>query len=115
MTFLLRYPTLYLAGPMSDHDKFNYPLFNHNAEELRKAGYKVLNPAENPRDIHDPWQAFMRDAITELMKADAVATLYGWQYSRGAKIEVELARSLGIPARTAETWLVDSSVAKLKR
>jgi hypothetical protein len=109
-----RYPTLYIAGPMTGHPQFNYPAFHEAAERLTASGYKVLNPAGNKRDREEPWAWFMRDAITMMLQADAIATLIGWQYSRGARIEVELAKSLTIPARTIEQWISDANVAKMK-
>lgn len=111
----LRYPTLYLCGPMTGMPNFNRPLFAETADTLRAAGYTVLNPGENKRPEHEPWQAFMRDAIALLIQADAIATLPGWQYSEGAKIETDLARRLAIPVREAETWYQEANVATIRR
>lgn len=109
-----RYPILYLCGPMTGMKEFNRPLFAETADRLRASGYTVLNPGDNKRPEHEPWQMFMRDSITQMLTAAGLATLPGWQYSRGGKIEVELARNLGIPVRTAEQWLTDANVAKMK-
>jgi nucleoside 2-deoxyribosyltransferase len=106
--------TLYLAGPMTGYEEFNYPAFNEAAGRLRACGFTVLNPAENTRDINDLWQAFMREAIGQLVTADAIALLPGWQWSRGAKIEVDLAKALGIRIRTVERWLVEANAAKMR-
>jgi hypothetical protein len=38
---------LYLAGPMTGIEDFNYPAFNAMAERLRAAGYEVKNPADH--------------------------------------------------------------------
>lgn len=99
---------LYIAGPMTGHEHFNYPAFNRAAAELREAGYTVLNPAENgePGDHPDrAWSDWMRIALGQLIQADGVATLYGWSESKGAKVEVQLAEDLGIPVRNAIAWL----------
>jgi nucleoside 2-deoxyribosyltransferase len=109
-----QYTTLYLCGPMTGQPEFNRPAFKLAAKALEAAGYTVLSPADNTRPEHQPWANFMRDSIGQLVQADGLAMLFGWQYSRGAKIEVQLARDLGIPCRSNEQWLLDSSVAKVK-
>lgn len=114
-------PLIYLAGPMTGHPDFNYPAFNAEAARLRAIGYRVENPAENP--VQNTWQAYMRQALAQLVKCDAVALLPGWKTSRGACIENQLAIDLGIPARPAsefklpepdpKCWLCEGSGAVL--
>lgn len=101
---------LYLAGPMTGYAQYNYPAFHETAAWLREAGYTVLNPAENPRPVTGSWLAFMRDALTLMLKADGVATLPDWQYSRGATIEMHLAADLGIPRQPAKDWLAQAAI-----
>lgn len=88
---------------MTGLPEFNYPAFNAAAEELRAAGFDVLNPAEGPE--RDGWQAYMRAAVALLVQADGVALLPGWYRSRGASIERTLAGSLDMPAYPVEAWL----------
>ena len=87
---------VYIAGPMTGIDQFNYPAFNAAAARLRAMGYHVENPAENPAPPCGSWQAYMRMAITQLVKCDTIALLPGWEKSRGAKIEHRLATELGL-------------------
>lgn len=87
---------VYIAGPMTGLPEFNYPAFNAAAAELRAAGYHVENPAENPEPASGTWAAYMRMAIAQLVTCDAIYLLPGWAKSRGAKVEVELAQTLGI-------------------
>ena len=90
--------TLYIAGPMTGLPENNYPAFHQAAGELRAAGYRVLNPAENPEPCRNPtWQDWMRAALAQLIQADAIATLDGWNESRGATVEVALAGAIDIP------------------
>lgn len=93
---------IYIAGPMTGHPDFNYPAFHAEAARLRALGYQVENPAENPQQ--GSWQAYMRVAIAQLVKCDAIALLPGWENSRGALIENGLAVSLGIPVRKAAEY-----------
>jgi hypothetical protein len=90
-------PRIYLAGKMTGLPDFNYPAFHAEAARLRAIGYHVENPAENPKQ--DTWQAYMRQAVRQMMGCDAVALLPCWEGSRGALIENGLAVSLGIKAR----------------
>ncbi|OCZ54352.1 hypothetical protein A7D23_06040 [Dehalobacter sp. TeCB1] len=81
---------------MTGIPEYNFPAFNQAADYLRRSGYEVINPAE----FGDPllsWEANMRRAIRGMMKADRVVVLEGWEKSRGARIEVELAEKLDIP------------------
>lgn len=93
---------LYLSGPMSGIEENNSPHFNEIAKQLYEKGYEVINPA----DIEQPdksWAACMRVDIPELMKADTLALLAGWHNSKGAKLEVILAVTLGMPIVDANT------------
>lgn len=95
-------PRIYIAGKMSGLPLDNYPAFHAEAARLRAIGYHVENPAENP--AQDSWQAYMRQAVTQMVTCDAVALLPGWWNSRGALIENGLAISLGIKARPAAEY-----------
>ncbi|QOP64948.1 deoxycytidylate deaminase [Arthrobacter phage Brynnie] len=99
-------PVLYLAGPMSGLPGFNYAAFHVAAGKLRRAGFEVLNPAENRAPSPDPaWSDWMRLALGQLLKADGVALLPGWRDSKGATVERNLARDLEVPALTVPAWL----------
>ncbi|MDQ0735314.1 DUF4406 domain-containing protein [Arthrobacter agilis] len=97
--------TLYLAGPMSGLPDFNYPAFHEAAAKLRAAGYTVLNPAENPKPEPETWQGYMRLAIAQLIQADGIALLPGWEVSRGAMVEYTLAVDLELDNKLASDWL----------
>jgi len=90
---------IYLAGPMTGIEDFNYPAFHEQAARLRALGYTVLNPAENP--LCDSWEGYMRLAVAQLVQCDAVALLSGWSDSRGALIERALAFDLKMPVCAA--------------
>jgi hypothetical protein len=92
---------IYLAGKMSGLPEFNYPAFRAEAARLRALGYEVSNPADNPEPACGTWLGYMRAAITQLATCDAVALLDGWQDSRGANVERDLARGMGLPVHRA--------------
>lgn len=95
---------VYLAGPMSGIPGFNFPAFHAAADRLRGRGYEVVNPAENDGgDTSRSWSYYMRQDIGHLLTVDAVAVLPGWQQSRGASLEVTVARALELPVLDADT------------
>jgi hypothetical protein len=83
----------------------NKKAFNEAQEKLLALGHYPINPHNVCRDIvamhegttEELWTKCMKRDITELLKADAVLLLPGWQNSKGACIERELAKNIGIP------------------
>lgn len=98
--------TLYVSGPMTGEPEFNFPVFNAAAKVLRTAGYTVLNPAENwGGAMTIPRALCMRLDIQQVLLADGIATLSGWERSRGARLEVGIAGAVEIPVDTVEAWV----------
>lgn len=93
----------YISGPMSGVLDLNRPAFAAAQQALQDAGYAVVNPFEVSDSID--WHTCMRADIKALVDCDGVATLDGWERSRGAKIEVSLATRLGMPARPWQDWV----------
>jgi hypothetical protein len=85
---------VYISGPMTGIPAFNFPAFIAAAAHLRALGFHVENPAENPKC--DSWQAYMRLDIVSLASCDWLYTLPGWERSKGAKIEHDLAVDIGL-------------------
>ena len=107
---------LYLAGPMRGIPEYNFPAFFAAERHLIGIGHQVFNPARadmewdgfNPKcdEPHDEAHYMARD-LPEVCKADAVAVLPGWESSKGAALEVYVARVLGKPVLWATTlWPV---------
>lgn len=91
----------YIAGPMTNRRKFNYPQFTRAAEFIRaEFGAKVVSPHE--LDHGDggllgtiPWEEYIRTDIEALMTCDAIVLLPDWRDSRGARLEYRIAAELG--------------------
>lgn len=97
---------IYIAGPMSNLPEWNYPAFHHAAERLTARGFTPINPARaEGRDGCTAWVDYMRASIRDLADCDGVCTLTGWGESRGAALEVHVARSLDFPVRSLSSWL----------
>lgn len=108
-------PKVYIAGPMTGLPGYNYPAFNDAERDLRAAGLDTLNPvlgeaAPTPADAK-PWGWYLRRALRMVLDADGVATLPGWKKSRGAVLEVHVARALGVPVMPVATWLQVANLA----
>jgi nucleoside 2-deoxyribosyltransferase len=89
--------TIYLSGPMSGYPDHNFPAFHAAAAVLRRAGFSVINPADFGVKEGESWRKCLERDLMVLFHCDTVVTLDGWEESKGAKLEVYVARELGIP------------------
>lgn len=87
---------IYISGPMTGIEDLNYPAFNKADELLKRQGYDTFNPAKiNGKDDWD-WQDYMKPCIKAIPDCTHILLLAGWEDSRGAKIELNIARTLGL-------------------
>lgn len=101
---------LYVAGPMTGLPQFNYPAFFKAAADLEAVGYVAINPArEEGRANCLSWLDFMRASLIDIAACDGIATLPGWGDSRGAALEVHIARSLDLPVKSVDEWLAGAA------
>ena len=102
---------VYIAGPMSGHEDYNYPAFRAAADDLRLRGYEVVSPVELDQDEgYDPTEApegwekpaeykhFLRRDIAAIVDnhVDTIVVLPGWERSGGARTEVTFGQALGL-------------------
>lgn len=86
---------IYIAGPMTGLPDHNFPAFDTAARRLEKAGWEVVNPADNFGGLVNlPRASYLRVDVALLLQCDALALLPGWEDSRGAQLEYLLAREL---------------------
>lgn len=101
--------TLYIAGPMTGYEYFNYPEFRSAEQQLRGAGFDVLNPVSaeqhNTTGAPQAWDWYMRHALRMVVDSEGIALLPGWEDSRGACLEVHVARHLGLATRPLLDWI----------
>jgi hypothetical protein len=95
---------------MTGYADHNFPLFFQVSDALRKVGFSVVNPAENDGDnLIDSlnnaakacrsWSDYLRMDLRNMTDCKQVVVLPGWRQSQGAKLEVDVARRLGMPVR----------------
>ena len=87
---------VYIAGKISGMEEEAFGLFVQAEILLIKKGYEVVNPMKLPHKHDKTWESYMKECLTEMMKCDLIYPLPNWNESKGAKIEMELARELGI-------------------
>ena len=125
----------YIAGPMTGIPQFNFPAFDVAAASLRSFGYEVVSPVElddeesraaalsnetgDPYayedDTNETWGDLLsRDVKLIADEVDAVICLPGWEKSKGARLEVFVARTCGKPVYSYEAWFEDGNTPYLK-
>jgi hypothetical protein len=95
---------IYIAGPITGMPGLNRKAFSDASKALKKLGYEPINPMDYTTASMS-YHACMRIAIGLLVSCDAIALLRGWEKSKGALIEYELAKPLKIPCKPLEVWL----------
>lgn len=103
----MKKPTVYISGPVTGMPNNNFEGFALAEEKINAMGYVTLNPMEvccevNPKEFataNEYWDYCMRLCLITMLNDTntMVVTLDGWEMSRGAVIEVDLARKLGMP------------------
>lgn len=102
---------IYLSGPMTGIADHNFPAFNVGAARLCSQGLHVINPAEGFGGVQShSWETYIRRDIGYLLRVEEVRVLPGWEHSRGARLEVLVAQSIGIPVLTLEGTPVGMAV-----
>lgn len=92
--------TIYIAGAISDID-FNKAKAAFELAEARLTQHfqYVINPM-NLNHHHDKsWASYMKVCINHLIKCDYIYMIQGWEKSKGARIELNLAIDLGLEVR----------------
>lgn len=91
---------VYIAGPMTGYENYNFEAFNEAAEALRAEGYLVVNPAESHNgDQTLAWTDYLSWDLDQIRKVDAIVLLDGWQATdaTGARLEIQYAMAHSIP------------------
>lgn len=106
---------VYLSGPMTGIDNYNYPLFNEVAESLTSQGVIVWNPAENPLleecSLSYRRRRYLRNDSDGLAWASEIVLLPGYEESEGVFWELAVAKWLDLDVslcvRVGNTWKLE--------
>lgn len=100
---------LYVAGPMTGIENYNFPAFDAAAKRLAELGHDPLNPADFDRargyvtekdGVVETTSSFSLEAalsmdFAAIISAQGIVLLPGWETSRGAQKERRVAEDLG--------------------
>jgi hypothetical protein len=91
-------PVVYISGPMTGLPEFNLPAFRTAKAALVALGFDVLSPADvaGAEGTDKPRAFYIRRDLEMLLKADAIFLLDGWDKSKGALLELNVAHELGL-------------------
>lgn len=103
---------MYIAGPMTGYEDFNFPAFNRTANMFRGMGWEIFNPAEKESEKGLDFEAkktgdavlaiekgfdfrevFTWD-VSKVIESDAIYMLAGWEQSPGARAEHAVATAM---------------------
>lgn len=88
---------IYISGMIAHMDlEERRTSFKRAAEQLERKGFEVINPFENGLSQEADWHDHMRIDIRNLTHCDYIYMLRGWEHSKGAKLEMDVASSCGI-------------------
>lgn len=87
---------VYISGPITGIDFGNRFAFMAARCGLELCGYEVIDPSEVKLDDDASWADYMRADLKLLLDCDFIFMLEGWEDSKGARLERELAERLGI-------------------
>lgn len=96
---------IYVAGPMTGLEEFNYPAFRAASAALTAIGYDVDDPSTNDNPTPGDYHGWLRAGLAQLIRCDAVALLPGWEASNGARLEVNVAATLGMRVAPLIDWI----------
>ncbi len=121
---------LYIAGPMRGYYNFNFITFDDVAAALYERGEEPINPAAHDREVYpdiETWEGFkdgdiakcpkfsladaLRWDLEQVVKADGIVLLPGWEKSSGANHERYMAEVTGrkillaVHGRSAGEWV----------
>jgi hypothetical protein len=107
---------IYISGPISGMPDYNRAAFAAIEGWLKhQLGYECFNPlSQLGAGEKNTWVGYMRADITALMQCDRIIMLKGWEKSRGACLELYIARQLGIEVINDNTSGSIMSTAALK-
>ena len=93
---------IYFAGKITGDPEYRKQ-FAAAKKRLERAGHIILNPAELPEGISPA--AYMRICFAMIDTADELRALPGWNYSRGARLEISYAEYIGKTVRVMHNVL----------
>lgn len=83
---------IYISGSITNNDNY-YNEFKYAEMEILKNGNVPFNPVKN---IGFEYKDYIDMGLCELMHCDAIYMIKGYKHSRGAMLELEYAKTVGM-------------------
>lgn len=113
---------VYIAGPMTGYPGYNFPAFFEAENTLNSMGFETANPAAHDVDTYPDifdWPEYpegkpsslfslakaMHWDLQQILECDGIVLLPGWEASKGANIELTVAKATG-----KEIWLLRDKI-----
>ena len=87
---------IYISGPITGMDNGNKEAFDGMEHKLRDRGHDVVNPHSLPHNHGKTWNEYMREDLKAMLDCQGAVFLPGWNNSRGARVEYDLALALDL-------------------
>lgn len=93
----MRKETIYIAGKVTGLDRDQtIQKFAWACQEVQNIGFCTMNPMEIVGDTNSTWRDAMRICLRAFLSCDAILLLPDALQSKGALIEYQLAKDMGI-------------------
>lgn len=96
---------IYISGKITGIEDEAYKLFEIAENKLKLDGYEVVNPMKLPHNHDKSWEAYMKECIVALMSCDTIYMLSNYYRSKGAFLEIALAKELRIKVIYEEYYI----------
>lgn len=85
---------VYISGPITGVDNYQ-EIFERAEMKLETLGFEPVNPCKGEEPGHS-WEWYMKRDIKKLCDCDIICLLPGWEESKGAMMEYDVALKLGL-------------------
>lgn len=95
---------IYISGPMKGLPNDNREAFWKAEEKIKEISNQLIF---NPASLPDGWtrEQYLRKDIEGLCQCSIMVLLPGFENSDGCKLEIEIARNIGITMYTYENFI----------
>jgi len=94
---------VYICGKITNLPGYMARYYFSNVEKMLKdQGHEPLNPMNLPHNHSKSWEDYMKECIAALVQCDGIYLMGNWHDSRGARLEFNIAKQLGLEVLSSE-------------
>lgn len=86
---------IYISGAITNNENF-LKEFEDAEKFLIDYGHTPVNPVKLPHEHDKTWQSYMKEDIAALCGCECIYMIHGWDKSKGANLEHQIASNLGM-------------------